>query len=281
MPQGKKSFMLNLNEEPLSTEPVLPPPLPQDTKKTVTNTTVGKSIGWLILFLIVFFGVAILYAIFAGVRIGMTDYELAAENPDLFMERIESKIEKEMGAPGVLFLVGAVQFLLLTPLVIRAANYKDRSWRDSLAIKPVPLKTLGFWLLVYCGYFAAQTVLNLFIKPDVGDVFEQVVGSKHFGVFLFIAGMAPVIEELVFRGYMFNAWRNTRAGAAGTILITALLFSLLHAGQYPAVVLGYLFVFGILLGAAREKTNSVFTPMMMHAVNNIIAAVAMVYLGIR
>jgi len=91
---------------------------------------------------------------------------------------------------------------------------------------------------------------------------------------------APILEELVFRGYFFHAWRNTRLGAWGTILVTALLFALLHVGQYDFMVLSYIFVLGILLGLAREKTGSILTPVVMHMVNNAYVGVAMIYVGV-
>lgn len=246
----------------------------------VTNTTVGKSIGWMLLFLVVFFGVAIIYGAFLGAQLGMANPELALENPSAFEETVTLQVEEKMLAPDGIFIVGVWQFIILLPLIIWAATYKDLSWRESLAINPVAIKSVGLWSLVYCGYFVAQALINLFYESNSSEIFEQTLGSKHVGVFLFIAFLAPIIEELIFRGYLFNAWRNTRLGVTGTIMITSALFALLHGAQYELLVLGYLFVFGLILGYAREKTNSVITPIVLHIVNNVIAGVAMVYLGL-
>ncbi|MDA3872873.1 MAG: hypothetical protein PF795_02805 [Kiritimatiellae bacterium] len=98
--------MTTLPSETLPTEPV-PPPLPEVTNNQVTNTTVLKSIGWLTLFLIVFFGVAILYALYLSVEHAFAEPGLAVENPELFREQIERRIENEMLSPGAIFRVGA------------------------------------------------------------------------------------------------------------------------------------------------------------------------------
>jgi hypothetical protein len=52
------------------------------------------------------------------------------------------------------------------PLVLWAASYKDRSWSDSLAMKPVALKAVGFWLLVYCDYLPGHCLKYSSIIPS-------------------------------------------------------------------------------------------------------------------
>ena len=63
-------------------------------------------------------------------------------------------------------------------------------------------------------------------------------------------------------------------------LTLILLFTLLHAGQYPGILLGMLFAFSLLLGLARERSGSLYVPVALHALNNLIAWVLVVYLGL-
>nr|WP_277611316.1 CPBP family intramembrane glutamic endopeptidase [Microbulbifer celer] len=109
---------------------------------------------------------------------------------------------------------------------------------------------------------------------------ETLAGSKHLLLALIIVFAAPLLEELVFRGYLFRAWRHSRLGFSGTLLLTSILFALLHAGQYHWIQLSFIFVLALILGVAREKSGSVLLPMLLHLLNNLTSAVVVIYFGI-
>lgn len=247
-----------------------------------TNTTVGKSIAWLALFTVVFYGAVFIYAGFVGFQFGMDQAGLQSGlNSAEVSEQAGEHVMQQLLEPSGIFAVGLIQFVLLVPLVVLVANYPARKWQVSLAFNKVAAKTLGIWFGVYFVYLALQTGIDLIAKPEPAEVFGQVAGSHHLGMFIYMVVFAPILEELVFRGYLFNAWRNTRLGASGTILLTTVLFALLHVAQYSWLLVGYITVFSIILGVAREKTNSIVTPMVIHSLNNLIAATALIYLGIQ
>ncbi|MCH8551676.1 MAG: CPBP family intramembrane metalloprotease [Natronospirillum sp.] len=229
--------------------------------------TVGKSIAWLVAFAALFYGAAMLY----GAYLGVTQPDLV-EDDELLMEALLS--------PTGLMVVSLLQAVLLIPCVLFAAHFSSQHWRDTLAFRAVPLHLLGFWALVYCGYFVVMSVMEVLVPADHGEIMTSLAGSRHLGLFLTFVVVAPVIEELVFRGYLFTAWRKTRLGLWGTVLLTSLIFSLVHAAQYSWLILIYLFVFSIILGLAREKTGSIWTPAILHVLNNAIAMVSLVYLGL-
>lgn len=76
--------------------------------------------------------------------------------------------------------------------------------------------------------------------------------------------VAPVVEELVFRGYLYGVMRRYLGWTAGTVL-NAVLFAVIH-GHVPS--LGPLFVLAVCLTLAYEWTGSLLVPMTMHAVFN-------------
>jgi membrane protease YdiL (CAAX protease family) len=55
---------------------------------------------------------------------------------------------------------------------------------------------------------------------------------------------------------------------------------LMHWGQYNLTMLVLMFLFGILLGLAREKTGSLLVPVILHALNNLFTVVLVVWLGL-
>lgn len=85
---------------------------------------------------------------------------------------------------------------------------------------------------------------------------------------------APLVEEFIFRGMLWRGWRASRLGLPGTLILTSFLWALPHV-QYPVVTICYIFVLGLVLGLAREKTGSIWVPVWMHALNNGIATIQM------
>jgi membrane protease YdiL (CAAX protease family) len=61
----------------------------------------------------------------------------------------------------------------------------------------------------------------------------------------------------------------------GAIIISALAWSVIHL-QYDAYGLAGIFAGGLLLGFARFKSKSIYPPIVMHALSNIIATVEVI-----
>ena len=78
-----------------------------------------------------------------------------------------------------------------------------------------------------------------------------------------IAGLAPVVEELTYRGLGFSLLRPY--GMASAIIGVGLAFGLAH-GLIEALPI--LSLFGIGLAWLRERTDSVYPPILLHAVFN-------------
>jgi membrane protease YdiL (CAAX protease family) len=80
---------------------------------------------------------------------------------------------------------------------------------------------------------------------------------------LILAGLlAPVIEELVFRGLLFSLWRE-RYGWLAAMAMTSTLFGLYHANFLPA------FVGSIIYTCVYLRTGSLRAAIMVHAAYNV------------
>lgn len=77
--------------------------------------------------------------------------------------------------------------------------------------------------------------------------------------------VAPVVEELFFRGFVYPALARW-TGAATSIILTGGAFSLLHEGQlaHAWAPLLILFFVGVVLTIVRARTNSVATSILVH-----------------
>lgn len=138
--------------------------------------------------------------------------------------------------PVALFFIGAHNFL----------EYINR-WVDKMIPAPA-----WFW--------------ELFSK-----IFENDYG--FWGAFFKVAIVAPVIEELIFRGILLQGLRKNYHPATA-VIVSALLFSLYHLNpwQMPATLL-----LGILLGWLMLRTNNILLAIIGHSLNNALVLLTVTY----
>lgn len=85
---------------------------------------------------------------------------------------------------------------------------------------------------------------------------------------------APIVEELMFRVFLQSALLRLLGRTWPAILITSVLFALIHLGGGVSGREGYLlfplFVLGVAMGIAYERSRNAVVPMLMHATFNLV-----------
>lgn len=90
---------------------------------------------------------------------------------------------------------------------------------------------------------------------------------------LHICVLAPIIEEILMRGVVLGGLKNT-CGIIGALLISAILFSILHFNMVQTLSA---FICGIVLGLLYIKTGSILCCIIAHCGYNLISYVVMIY----
>jgi len=147
--------------------------------------------------------------------------------------------------------------------------------KEYLCLHRVGWKELFKWsliVLLFAGFF--DTLTFLLDRPIVPKFMLDTYTTAYFVPSLWLAFIiiAPVVEELFFRGFLFKGIEHSKLGPAGAVVITSLLWSIMHV-QYDVYSIISLFTGGLLLGLARAKSNSIYTPIVMHILQNIIATI--------
>jgi hypothetical protein len=136
-----------------------------------------------------------------------------------------------------------------------------------LHLRGVRVRTLAFWLLAAAALVALGDTLNWLLErpriPEFDRRLYQGVDSKPL-LWLAVVVAAPLFEEAFFRGFLLEGWRRSPMGAAGALALTSLLWTLIHV-QYGPWEQTWVLAAGILLGAARLRTGSLYVPLAMHA----------------
>lgn len=93
------------------------------------------------------------------------------------------------------------------------------------------------------------------------------IGTLRAYLLFVIVGLAPIAEEVAFRGVLFPALART-VGAGAALGVTALLFAAVHMHTASAAPL---FVLGLAFGLAYLYTGSLLVPIAMHASFNTVS----------
>ncbi len=105
------------------------------------------------------------------------------------------------------------------------------------------------------------------------DIYDTSVWPWLFWVSVII--FAPLFEEAFFRGFLFEGFRQSRLGAAGAIIITAVVFGVMHSLQYSIPSVVWILSLGLLMGVVRWKTGTLWSTFIMHAIVNLVAMISM------
>ena len=94
--------------------------------------------------------------------------------------------------------------------------------------------------------------------------------------FISVVVVAPIIEEFLFRGFLYSQLRRSFLRDWGAVAVSSLVWTAIHF-QYEVGILFFLFLFGLFLGYFRIKYNSLLIPVALHALNNLIAFILTIY----
>jgi len=162
---------------------------------------------------------------------------------------------------GIALLGVAVAVAPLGRAAIPALGFRPVNWKYPL------LGALATLVL-------SVAVSQVGIEPQgVKQVVEVLPGHLDAGLLL-LAVLAPLVEELVFRGLLYG-WIAGRWGSLPAWIVSSLAFAAAHIE--PAHVILVL-PLGLLFGWLRRRTDSLLPSLFAHIANNAFALVAAVYL---
>jgi HAD superfamily hydrolase (TIGR01509 family) len=142
---------------------------------------------------------------------------------------------------------------------------------DYLGLKKVPGRALLLWCVSFLAISMGSDGLSLLLgRPVVPAVVVESYKTAGFLPLFWLAVvvLAPLNEEVFFRGFLFAGLSRSRLGGVGATLLTSGLWAVIH-GQYDWYGRATIFAFGLLLGGARLKTNSIVPTILMHALMNL------------
>lgn len=250
-----------MSTESLAFQPPAPAPAPRGVRWTfvdlllVAALTLGLG------------GLALLIVRLLG-QLGLIDLSAAlASRPLVF----------GMAAGGLIYLLA----VLATGLVI--VRRGRGSWRE-IGFRAPPLLPLLLIPALFVAQMTALIIVNAIVTLALGQFENPQVGAltdprgfswANFAAVFFVGAIvAPIVEELLFRGLLYQ-WLRSRMHVGVAVLASAAIFSAAHVLPilFPA-----LFAVGLVLTLVFEWSRSLWITIALHFLQNALGISAIFYL---
>lgn len=175
---------------------------------------------------------------------------------------------------SISIMIGCVLLMATSALVIRV---RGGNLKQYLALRPFSLAVgmgmIGLLLIFMIGSQALTYVLDKSPLAFVDPLYQS-VSSVWLLIFAMVI-VAPIYEELIFRGILWSAIAEQFTsppdteyrGAIVASLVTSLIFAVIHL-QYGIYEISTIVVLALLFCYARIKSGSLILPILLHIINN-------------
>jgi membrane protease YdiL (CAAX protease family) len=228
----------------------------------------------LLIFILYFIISIIVLGIAAGIEVASSG--LNSENTLDLGSSISQQLALDGDFNAINYMLTA---LCLSPLIFYFAKRKKISTAAAyLGFDKRPNRsTFINFNLAILAYFIFSYFASSALAIETPQSMISIYNSTDYLWLLFIAVViiAPIFEELLFRGFIYKGLESSPLGIIGTIIITSVLFTLIHSGQYDLTILTIIFPLAIIIGLARYCSGGIYLPIYLHFANNLYSAVHM------
>lgn len=204
--------------------------------------------------------------------------------------------------PDKIFMWGIVHHIVqaLVPVLLVLMWKKElfRDWGFTIGDKKLGLKWIGWFTLIWIVIYAGINTVNV-LNHNIPETYYDVTNTRNlFGELFFRGVIVGPSEEILFRSFAIGlllaagytktsdifGFKITTAG-----IIAAVLFALAHIGFsfYPFTVYYFDIVqvvtalgFGLLYAIVLHQTKSIYYPMIIHSISDVIPVISLYLLHV-
>lgn len=242
----------------------------QESAQTIElkSYSILSSIFWVLFLSLI---IQVIVGVMAGVALTMSGVD-------------STEVVKKLESPVLLGVISTLSALAAYPFLSRAVKAVDKMevWH-SLGFKEVDKLTCVKVLVLGAVYYGLMSlVLFLLDIPTPQFMLDLKANTDTLAagvvVFSAVCVIAPVMEEVIFRGIGFARLINSKVGVVGAILIPSLLFALIHL-QYEVVDMLSILPLALLLGYLRYRTDNIWYCILLHFQVNLLSMLLLFTIG--
>ena len=270
---------------PAETDPVIPATTMQPITAEPKRPGVWSGLGAVALYFLLQFGLSMLVGVLIGFALALKAGIAAGlrhQKPD--PRAIAQLLQTNPDVKVVLAVITIAAAAVVMVLLVR--QFWPAQWsRADLPgfgfVQPGDKKAyLGAVLLGLAVLFLGGLLTHLLagghqVQQDVEVMAGKVPVGLRVLLALLVVCVAPIVEELVFRGVLLSGLAN-RMRVGWAIVASAIIFGCVHLPDFkfewypvPALVL-----LGLVLAWLRVRTRSLWPSITLHATNNFMAVLA-------
>ncbi len=197
-------------------------------------------------------------------------------------ENVTEKLQ-EIGMVSV-YVSAIVSFVW----VLRNISSENNDYRINVGWRRGELSVANSLLLVLIAFVGLSLlrIIYVMLVPEFENLVQNSAGEQMitatvdagFGLmtvltYASIMFVAPVIEEIVFRGYVQNALSKKYNPVVG-IIIASSIFAVIHMNL---AIFPVYFIMGLGFGVLFHRTQTLWSAIVLHMLNNIVAVITQVY----
>jgi uncharacterized protein len=174
---------------------------------------------------------------------------------------------------AVATILASILSVLLVILIIRWKAGSDL--KEYLALRRINWKTVLILVAIVIVFMVAFESIAQVIQYKGTDINSQIYKTVGWPPLFWLMAVvvAPMFEEILFRGFLFEGFLRSQVGLGGALLFTSAFWAVLHV-QYGVFEIAAIFVLGIIIGLARYRTGSLWSAFLIHGVFNLASTVA-------
>jgi membrane protease YdiL (CAAX protease family) len=175
--------------------------------------------------------------------------------------------------PGVPVFVSGALWMLLMIRLLGGSLQHNLSWQRCAGkwYLWAVVMALVFWLVDHWFFAWLDPVQHTLDQDNWRQANQSYI---HASVLLGTVLLAPLFEELFFRGVLFNALQ-AHLSAHWVVVVSAVLFACIHP-SWPLVI--SVLLAGLMYGTLRQLSGSVLPALLAHLIHNALTFV--LYAGV-
>lgn len=182
---------------------------------------------------------------------------------------------RDRSALGVAQTLAQDAALVLVAVGLAAQTARPRLWHFGLGRAPLG-RLLAVSGIGYVAFIAAGQLYQRVFDPEGEQRIVERLGADDsvaafvaIGVLVIV--LAPIVEELFFRGFVFRALRGRLSFPVAALIDGAVFGAVHYTGSETLSILPVFVLLGIIFCWTVERTGSLYPAIAMHAFNNALA----------
>jgi len=231
------------------------------------NYSVGRRIWRIVYPPLLFIAISVfvmatsIVVVFVSASLSEITGEMAVLDWDTITNEVLLALSKY--AMHIQLITGIVSLAVFIPVWIKTSKSNTKYINEDPAA--ISMKVIGLFAalnILQVVLFTVTDIMQYF--PSYEDIIDLLMTDSIVLQILAVGVVAPVIEELVFRGILLS--RMNWLPAWLSVLIQGILFGLVHLNLFQGL---YAFVAGILLGLVYLKFRSIIIVIIGHMAYNL------------